>query len=120
MARRHVLGDIAARCERLENVPVYLNDTSGEMLGYADESLGAYADAITFHIDELLCKRLSMGHFSYGFDYEFAAAGGALTSGTKRIRLSSIHLVERKGYAKPIARSKAVASEPTQTIAPTD
>jgi hypothetical protein len=37
LARRHLLGDLYSRCDRSSTVPVYLNDTEGEMLGYADE-----------------------------------------------------------------------------------
>ena len=53
LARRHVLGNLYARCERsTKEVPVYLNDTDGERLGFVDESLGRYADAFTFHLPE--------------------------------------------------------------------
>jgi hypothetical protein len=40
LARRHVLGALYFRCERMTaGVPVYLKDSAGERLGYVDESL---------------------------------------------------------------------------------
>ena len=108
MARRHILGDIAHRCEPLHNVPVYLNDTGGDSLGFADESHGNYADAITFHLDDGFCKKLVTGHFTYSFEFDYAEdADAESTSSKRRIKLSSIQLVERKGYAKPIPKHKA-------------
>lgn len=103
LSRRHVLGDLYSRCEPVVNVPVYLNGADGEMLGYADQALGHYADAFSFHLTEEYCKKLSAGHFTYSFDYEFAEPdekGGK----NRRIRLNSIVLVPRKGYDKPIPK----------------
>lgn len=68
--RRQVLGDIYYRCRRIKSIPVYMNDVSGELLGHVDESLGQYADAFVFHLAEDVCKKLSTGHFNYGFDYD--------------------------------------------------
>ena len=68
--RSQVLGDIYKNCDPVESIPVYLNDTSGELLGHVDESLGQYADAFVFHLSEDICKKLSSGHYHYGFDYE--------------------------------------------------
>ena len=68
--RSQVLGDIYQRCEKIESIPVYLNDVSGELLGRVDESLGKYADAYVFHLAEDICKKLSSGHYLYGFDYD--------------------------------------------------
>lgn len=110
MARRHILGDIAHRCDPLHNVPVYLNDTHGDSLGYADESQGKFADAITFYLDDGFCKKLVTGHFTYSFEFDYAENDEADTSGGKRrIKLNSIQLIERKGYAKPIPKHKAGA-----------
>lgn len=109
MSRRHVLGDLNARCDPAENVPVYLNGTDGEMLGYVDESLGKYADAFTFHIADDLCKKLAAGHFTYSFDYDLVDGNdAAATPAKRRIRLNSISLVMRKGYEKPTPRGVSV------------
>lgn len=106
MSRRHVLGDLYGRCDRSASVPVYLNDAEGEMLGYADESLGTYADAFTFHIADDLCKKLAAGHFTYSFDFDFAGSKDAATAPSRRrIILKSIFLVMRKGYEKPVSKS---------------
>lgn len=112
MARSHILGEISGRCEPVQSVPVYLNDKYGEILGYADESLGKYADAITFHLDEGFGKKLTMGHFTYSFDFDYINADPAQVSPQKRrIRLNSILLVERKGYARPESKRKAGDTE---------
>jgi hypothetical protein len=110
MARRHVLGDLYSRCERAADVPVYLNDSTGEMLGHVDESLGEYADAFTFHLADDICKKLATGQFTYSFEYDYADGNDTATAPSKRrIRLSSISLVMRKGYEKPVPRNVAVA-----------
>jgi hypothetical protein len=107
LSRRHVLGNLYGRCERAaKDVPVYLNDSTGEKLGFADESLGIYADAFTFHLSEETCKRLAGGQYLYSFDYHFSeSAATALSPGLRRIKLISIFLTMRKGYDRPIARS---------------
>ncbi|MCC6327271.1 MAG: hypothetical protein IT174_02060 [Acidobacteria bacterium] len=111
MARRYVLGELNVRCEPVENVPVYLDDTAGEMLGFVDESLGKYADAITFHLAEDVCKKLATGQFTYSLEYDFADGNDtAAASSKRRIKLSSITLVSRKGYQKPIPRRVSAAS----------
>ena len=97
LSRRHVLGDLYALCERLSRVPVYLNDTSGERLGFMDESQGHYADAFTFHISEENCKKLAAGHYSYAFNYEFASRmDSSLPAHRRRVRVTSISFVARK------------------------
>jgi PAS domain-containing protein len=98
MARRHVLGELYSQCDPVQDVPVFLNDTAGELLGYVDEGLGKYADAFTFHLDDQTCKKLATGHFTYSFEYDFVDAA------RRRIKLSSISLVMRKGYTKPVPR----------------
>ncbi len=50
--RRNVLGDIYNYCEPVENLPVYLENNLEETIGFADESLGHYADAFLFHLPE--------------------------------------------------------------------
>jgi len=107
LSRSHVLGQLYARCERLaKGVSVYLENAAGEKLGFADESLGHYADAFTFHLSEENCKKLAGGQFTYSFDYHFSESAAAAPSPSKRrIRLISIFLTARKGYDKPVARS---------------
>jgi hypothetical protein len=112
MSRRHVLGDLNTRCEAAMDVPVLLNSAEGEVLGYVDESLGKYADAFTFHLEDAVCKKLATGHFTYSFEFEFAnESDSALPSAKRRIRLVSIYLVMRKGYDKPVSKS-VIAAEP--------
>ena len=120
LARRHVLGELYLRCDRSERgVPVFLNDANGERLGFADESLGKYADAFTFHLSEEVCRKLAGGQFIYTFDYSFAeTAAKAASPGRRRIRLTSIFLTMRKGYDKPVKRSAVVAAEVAEVAAP--
>jgi hypothetical protein len=104
VSRRHVLGDLYGRCDSLlEQVPVYLAGTEPELLGHADESLGHFADAFTFHLADDLCKKLSAGQYTYSFDYRFSDPKQKGSRG--RIVLTSITLTGRKGYAKPLPRS---------------
>lgn len=92
--RRTVLGDFYERCENIESVPVYLNDVAGEMLGYADESLGRYADAFLFHLPEDFCKRLSMSSYSYGFDFD--KTGANKSDHKSRLKLNHILLIVKQ------------------------
>ncbi|CAN5752696.1 hypothetical protein BH24ACI3_BH24ACI3_03770 [soil metagenome] len=109
LSRRHVLGDLYGRCDAVVSVPVYLNNEEGEMLGYADEGLGHYADAFLFHLPEDVCKRLATGHFNYSFGYEFADDTSS-NGGDKRITLSSICLTGRPAAtpAQPRTRKSKV------------
>ncbi len=93
--RRHVLGDIYDRCDHIENIPVYFETKTEEPLGYADESLGHFADAFLFHLPEHFCKKLSTGHFDYIFEYEYALGVGR-PGGRKRIKLTGILLVPKQ------------------------
>ena len=99
MKRSRVLGDIYKNCTPVERIPVYMNDASGELLGHVDESLGHYADAFVFHLSEDICKKLSSGHFNYGFDYDVL---DNQPDKRKQIRLNYIMLV-----GKTIATKKA-------------
>ncbi len=94
ISRRHVLGDLYSKCDAVRNVPVYLDNESGEMLGYVDESLGHYADALTFHLAEDVCKRLSTGHYTYSFSYDYTDPDEAPGRG-RRIKLNFICLTGR-------------------------
>lgn len=117
LSRRHVLGDLYSRCERLTKVPVFLNDDQGEELGFVEENLGHYADAFTFHISEENCKKLAGGQFLYSFNYEFVSRSDAsLAKSKRRIRLTSILLTMRKGYEKPQPKqSRAAKAEVAET-----
>ena len=108
LSRRHVLGDLYARCEAIESVPVYMSSAEGELLGHVDESLGHYADAFCFHLSEDICKKLSAGHFTYSFEYELS--GDAEAAAKRRVKLNRVILTARKGYAKPVPKTKTGAS----------
>jgi hypothetical protein len=95
LKRRHVLGDLYDRCDNVVSVPVYLNDADGELLGYADESLGHYADAFIFHLSEEICKKLSSGHYLYSFNYDYSDTPAAAGK-RRRIALTNICLLGRK------------------------
>lgn len=92
--RLSVLGDLYGKCETIESIPVYLDSTSGELLGYADESLGRYADAFLFRLPEDVCKKLSTGHYIYSFDYDFLKSEDEKSK--KRIVLNCFILTGRK------------------------
>jgi hypothetical protein len=117
LARRHVLGEYYSRCDAIESVPVYMNDDEGELIGKADESMGKYADAFLFHLSEELCKKLSAGHFTYSFDLENVEEEDEAEVPRRRVRLNSILLTPRKGYAKPLPKrsenNEVVDIEPT-------
>jgi len=119
VTRRHVLGDFYSRCDSIVSVPVYLETAGGEMLGYVDEGLGNYADAFCFHLAEDVCKKLSAGHFIYSFDFDYRKEAG-VPERRQRIKLNSIVLVMRKGYAKPIPRNAKAAAEAAATAAATE
>ena len=97
--RSQVLGNIYKRCEKIESIPVYMNDVEGERLGHVDESLGQYADAFVFHLSEDVCKKLSSGHYIYGFDYDVLESNGDKNS---HIRLNHILLMGRKVISKKV------------------
>jgi hypothetical protein len=109
--RRHVLGDLYGKCDNIVSVPVYLENAEGEMIGYADESLGHYADAFLFHLPEDVCKKLSTGHFVYSFNYDFSNPKDTVPIRKRRVTLTSICLTGRKGpetASKPVQKVKAV------------
>ncbi len=97
--RRNILGDLYNFCETVENLPVFLENEMEEQIGFADESLGHYADAFLFHLPEEICKKLSTGHYNYAFDYEYLENTGTITK-KKRIKLNHILLVGRKVVVK--------------------
>ena len=107
MSRRHVLGGYYSRCESIVSVPVYLEGTDGEMLGYVDQGLGHYADAFSFHLPDDVCKKLSSGYFTFAFNFSYAEAAPAQT-GSRRVKLNSISLVARQNYEKPVSKAELV------------
>ena len=119
LSRRHVLGDLYERCDAITAaIPVYL--AGGEeptLLGHADESLGHYADAFSFHLDTDSCKKLSAGQYTYviGYDHTDPKAKGA----RRRLRLTSITLKGREGYAKPIGKQRSAEPAPVEAPAET-
>lgn len=84
--RRVILGDLYAQCEYTDPIPVYIDTVTDEPAGFADESMGAYADAFLFHLPEDVCKKLSTGHYGLGFDYDS-------TGEKNKIKLNYILLV---------------------------
>jgi hypothetical protein len=107
LSRRHVLGNLYGRCNSIDgSVPVYLAGEEPELLGYADEGLGPYADAFCFHLDAESCKRLSVGQFSYSIDYANSRVAAEKARG--RVTLVSITLIRHKGYDKPVKAAIAV------------
>jgi len=104
LSRRHVLGDLYIRCEEIvDDIPVYLEGDERQVLGHVNQSLGHYADAFSFFVEDLVCKKLAAGHYQYSFDYELI--DGRLPN--SRIKLNAITLIGRSGYAKPILRRRA-------------
>ena len=103
LSRRHVLGDLYHRCDAVsENIPVYLaGDDAPVLLGHADESLGHYADAFSFHLEGDECKKLSAGNFAFSITYELVKPG--TTGSRSRVKVTSITLTGRKSYEKPVA-----------------
>ena len=102
LSRRHVLGDLYHRCDAMsESIPVYLaSDGEPVLLGHADESLGHYADAMSFHLEHDECKKLSAGNFSFSINYELSDKP-AEPGSRSRVKLTSITLTGRRSYEKP-------------------
>jgi hypothetical protein len=90
--RLNVLDKIYNQCDAIENIPVFLDNESGELLGYVDESLGHYADAFTFHLPENICKKLSSSLYDYNFGFEYAEKTSSVVN-NKRINLKHIVLI---------------------------
>lgn len=97
--RGQVLGEIYKYCDPVDNIPVYMEGAAGESLGYVDESLGRYADAFLFHLPEDVCKKLSTGHYSYGFDYEISYDK---VNKEKRVKLNHIVLIGKTAASRAI------------------
>jgi hypothetical protein len=91
--RRYILGSLADKCDPINKIPVYLNDKSGEPIGFADESLGRYADAFLFHLPEDVCKKLSTN--GYDLDVDYVVSQENANTGKERIKLNYIVLTSR-------------------------
>ena len=103
LSRRHVLGDLYARCESLTSeVPVYLSGEDRELLGYVNEGLGHYADAFSFHLADEVCKKLSAGHYAYSFECTPSDKKNIGIRG--RVILDAITLTAGKPYEKPLQK----------------
>lgn len=112
LSRRHVLGDLYQKCGPLaEEVPVYLVEENKEPLlkGHADESLGHFADAFSFHIPDEMCKDLTAGRFTFSFQYEKPES--IENQPRPLFTIVSITLVTRKSYTKPVPRRHAAAEK---------
>jgi hypothetical protein len=108
LSRRHVLGDFYPRCLPIAKIPVYLDSTETEKIGYVDEGLGVYADAFQFYLADEICKKLLSGHYTYSFHFDLVASTKAAPS-VKRVKLTSILLNSRKGYARPVPKAEREA-----------
>ncbi|MFN6962474.1 MAG: hypothetical protein ACK4S4_01780 [Pyrinomonadaceae bacterium] len=98
ISRRHVLGDLHGRCDQIDLVPVFLDTEPDVEVGFADQSLGRYADAFSFHLPADICKKLSSGQFAFSIGYATALPDGS-HRGRPRIRLTYICLTK----IRPIA-----------------
>jgi hypothetical protein len=88
--RRYILGDLAEKCESVERIPVYLDNTDDPPVGYADESLGPYADAFLFDLPEDVCKRLATNGYDLDVDYDVR---GVETEGERKERFKLNHII---------------------------
>jgi hypothetical protein len=98
------LGDLYDRCDAVSgHIPVYLNaNETPTLLGYADESLGSYADAFSFHLGADDCKKLSTGNFSFSVNYKVLKPDETGPRG--RVKLISIMLTGNRPLEKPGAK----------------
>lgn len=93
------------RCDALSGeVPVYLDGDERELIGHANEQLGKFADAFSFFLSDDNCKKLSSGHFTFAFDYQLSKSPGKDVG--SRVVLTSITLVGRQNYEKPMPRRR--------------
>jgi hypothetical protein len=93
--RHYILGSFTSRCDTVTKIPVYLDNKSGESIGYVDESLGRYADAFLFHLPEDVCKRLSTSGYDLEIDYDVYDKDGDAGERNGRIKLNYIVLTAK-------------------------
>lgn len=102
-SRRHILGDLYNRCEpMIEDIPVYLLGDENELLGHADQPNGRFADTITFHLADDVCKRMSSGQYTFQFDLDHGTQAG-------RVIIRTIFLTARKPYEKPLPARRSAS-----------
>ncbi|HRH46454.1 MAG TPA: hypothetical protein PKY82_32725 [Pyrinomonadaceae bacterium] len=70
LKRRHVLGNLYGKCDNIVGIPVYLNEFSEEPIGFVDENLGKYADAFSFHLPDVISKKLASNGYVVAVDYD--------------------------------------------------
>jgi len=70
LKRRHVLGSLYGKCENITTIQVFLDGETEEPVGFADESLGRYVDAFSFHLPDIICKRLASNGYVVAVDYD--------------------------------------------------
>jgi hypothetical protein len=99
--RRNILGELYQRSEKVDSIPVYINDTNEEPIGTVEESPNQYADAFLFHLPAAICKKLSTNSFDIGIDYNFTDKDK--NSNKDRIKLNHIILFVKRN-AEPIPR----------------
>jgi hypothetical protein len=92
--RRYILGKLTDKCDTINKIPVYLNDKSEAPIGFADESMGRYADAFLFHLPEDVCKRLSTNGYDLEIDYDVSEPD-AKNGKNERITLNYIILTSK-------------------------
>lgn len=93
--RHYILGSLTNKCDTINKIPVYLNDKSGESIGFVDESLGRYADAFLFHLPEDICKRLSTSSYNFEIDYDVYESNLSADKRNERIKLNHIILTSK-------------------------
>ena len=108
LSRRHVLGDLYSRCDAVEGeIPVYLaTEDEPIVIGHADQALGHYADAFSFHLEADECKKLSSGHFSFSVTYEHSQIREPGSLGP--VKVTAVTLIARKSYEKPIPKNVTI------------
>lgn len=94
--RRYILGNLADKCDPVNRIPVYLNVETETPIGFADESLGRYADAFLFHLPEDVCKLLANNGYDLDIDYEVRQREDK-TRESDRLKLNHIILTSRVG-----------------------
>lgn len=92
--RRQILGSLYEKCAPVTDLPIYLQENTGDPIGKADETLGRYADAFLFHLPEDICKKLTVSHYNYDIDYTVLEQD-AETNEIKLIQLNHITLIQK-------------------------
>jgi hypothetical protein len=96
-ARRHVLGEMHTRCDRVDLLPVFMEGDMETQIGYVDENMGQFADAYSFHLPANVLKKLSSGQLTFSFGFAHDKTDDTLKK--PRVKLTHICLTK----IKPIA-----------------